>query len=68
MKTLSYLLCLVGFVSSLAAVPDRSLLLVSIDGLRPDSISDADGYGLKIPHLRQWRKDSADASGVRGVL
>ncbi|MBP7141430.1 MAG: alkaline phosphatase family protein [Opitutaceae bacterium] len=68
MKTLSSLLCLLGFVSSLAAAPDRSLLLISIDGLRPDSISEADRYGLKIPHLRLLWKDSAHASGVRGVL
>lgn len=68
MKTLSYLLLILGLVSTLAAAPDRSLLLISIDGLRPDSISEADGYGLKIPHLRQLWKTSAHASGVRGVL
>jgi len=46
----------------------HSLLLVSIDGLRPDYLLQADAHGLKIPHLRRILKDGAHASGVRGVL
>jgi predicted AlkP superfamily pyrophosphatase or phosphodiesterase len=45
-----------------------SLVLLSIDGLRPDYVLEADRYGLKIPHLRQLVRDGAYATGVRGVL
>ena len=46
----------------------QALLLVSIDGMRPDCLSEADAHGLKIPHLRVILRDGAHASGVRGVL
>ncbi len=45
-----------------------SLLLVSIDGLRPDYVLDADRHGLRIPNLRRLRAEGAFASGVAGVL
>jgi predicted AlkP superfamily pyrophosphatase or phosphodiesterase len=55
---------------SLAAqtAPDRALLVVSIDGMRPDYVSAADQHGLKIPNLRRIMKTGTHASGVRGVL
>lgn len=46
----------------------QSLILISIDGMRPDYVLKADEHGLKIPHLRRILKDGAHASGVRGVL
>ena len=46
----------------------RSVLLISIDGLRPDYVFQADAHGLKIPHLRRILRDGAHASGVRGAL
>ena len=46
----------------------RALLLISIDGLRPDYVLQADAHGLKIPHLRAILREGAHASGVRGVL
>jgi predicted AlkP superfamily pyrophosphatase or phosphodiesterase len=46
----------------------QSLLLISIDGMRPDYVLKADEHGLKIPHLRRILKDGAHATGVRGVL
>jgi len=48
--------------------PPVSLVLLSIDGLRPEYVLDADRYGLKIPHLRQLLRDGAYATGVKGVL
>ncbi len=50
------------------APPKPALLLISIDGLRPDTVLEADKYQLKIPHLRQILRDGAHAKGVRGVL
>ena len=48
--------------------PDRALLVISIDGMRPDYVSAADQHGLKIPNLRRILATGAHASGVRGVL
>ncbi len=50
------------------ASPPRAVLLVSVDGLRPDYVTAADRYGLKIPYLRQLMREGAHASTVRGVL
>lgn len=46
----------------------QPLLVVSIDGMRPEYVLQADEHGLKIPHLRRILKEGAHASGVRGVL
>src|SRR5579875_2982277 len=46
----------------------RSLLLISIDGMRPDYVTQASAHGLKIPHLLKLLHEGAHASGVRGVL
>jgi predicted AlkP superfamily pyrophosphatase or phosphodiesterase len=46
----------------------RPTIVLSIDGLRPDYILDADKYGLKIPTLRHLMQQGVHASGVRGVL
>ena len=48
-----------------AAAP---LLLISIDGLRPADVLDADRRGLKIPVLRRFVAEGAYARGVVGVL
>jgi predicted AlkP superfamily pyrophosphatase or phosphodiesterase len=52
----------------LAAQPHTPLVVISIDGMRPDYVLKADGHGLRIPHLRRIFKDGAYATGVRGVL
>ncbi len=44
------------------------VLLISIDGLRPGDILDADARMLKIPNLRAFVRDGAHARGVVGVL
>jgi predicted AlkP superfamily pyrophosphatase or phosphodiesterase len=48
--------------------PHHPLIVLSIDGLRPDYVLQADEHGLKIPHLRQLLRDGAHAASVRGVL
>jgi predicted AlkP superfamily pyrophosphatase or phosphodiesterase len=62
------ILASVALFNVASAAPDRALLLISIDGLRPDYISQADQHGLKIPRLRALWSESAHAEGVRGVL
>ncbi len=44
------------------------LLVISIDGLRPDYVTQADKYRLKIPVLRGFLREGTYASGVVGVL
>ena len=44
------------------------LVVISIDGLRPDYITDADAHGAKVPNLRRFLKEGAYAEGVQGVV
>ncbi len=44
------------------------LVVISIDGLRPDYITAADVHGSKVPNLRGLMKDGAFAEGVTGVI
>ena len=44
------------------------VLLISIDGLRPGDVLEADKRGLALPNLRRFLTDGAHASGVTGVL
>jgi predicted AlkP superfamily pyrophosphatase or phosphodiesterase len=44
------------------------VLLISVDGMKPEAVTDAQSHGLKVPHLRAFMAEGAYASGVRGVL
>ena len=44
------------------------VLLISIDGLRPGDVIEAEQRGLKVPNLRKFVAEGAYASGVVGVL
>jgi predicted AlkP superfamily pyrophosphatase or phosphodiesterase len=44
-----------------------SVLMISVDGLKPEYVLDADAHGLKIPFLRGLLRDGAHARGVTGV-
>src|ERR1700690_1735488 len=46
----------------------RSLLVISIDVLRPDYVTRADAHGLKIPNLRRFIREGTYAEGVVGVV
>jgi predicted AlkP superfamily pyrophosphatase or phosphodiesterase len=60
---------LLPFAADAASRPNpTSLVIVSIDGLRPDYVLEADKYSLKIPNLRRLVRDGAWAVGVKGVL
>src|SRR5690242_6588558 len=56
------------FLLATVARSQSPLLLISIDGMRPDYVIKADEHGLKIPHLRRLSAEGAHAAGVRGVL
>jgi predicted AlkP superfamily pyrophosphatase or phosphodiesterase len=44
------------------------VILVSIDGLRPDYVLEADKHGLRIPNLRRFLREGSFATGVKGVI
>lgn len=44
------------------------VLLISVDGLRPDYVLDADQHGLRIPNLRRFLIEGSFATGVKGVI
>lgn len=48
--------------------PKVPVVMISIDGLKPDYVLHADEHGLKIPHLRRFLKEGAFAAGVKGVV
>ncbi len=52
-------------VANLTAAP---VLMISIDGMRPDYVTHADEHGLKIPTLRKLLVQGAYADGVTGVV
>ena len=60
-------------VAALAAlVPATSqaepVLLISIDGLQPADVIEAEKRGINIPNLKRFIKEGSYASGVTGVL
>ena len=52
----------------LAQTNQPSVVLISIDGLKPDYILDADQHKLKVPNLRRLLSEGAHAKAVTGVL
>ncbi len=61
-------LAVVGGAAAQQPVQTPLLLMISIDGLRPDHVIAADSLGLKIPNLRRFLADGAHAEGVQGVV
>jgi predicted AlkP superfamily pyrophosphatase or phosphodiesterase len=43
------------------------VLMISVDGMKPEYVLDADEHGLKIPFLRSLERDGVYARGVAGV-
>jgi predicted AlkP superfamily pyrophosphatase or phosphodiesterase len=44
------------------------LVMISVDGMRPDYITQADAHAAKVPNLRRFLKEGAYAEGVVGVV
>lgn len=70
MRLAAALLVVLTLLVAIAAAPAPLpiLLIISIDGLRPDYITAADTHGLKIPALRRFVSEGAYADGVEGVI
>ncbi|HEV7357677.1 MAG TPA: ectonucleotide pyrophosphatase/phosphodiesterase [Steroidobacteraceae bacterium] len=65
--------CVFLFICSQAAAANDPahaplVLLISVDGMKPEAVLDAQKHGLKVPNLRGFMTDGLYASGVRGVL
>jgi predicted AlkP superfamily pyrophosphatase or phosphodiesterase len=67
-KRLLPLLALLACPVFAADASHRAVAVISIDGMHPDYLKKADGYGLKIPNLRRFLREGVHASAVRGVL
>jgi predicted AlkP superfamily pyrophosphatase or phosphodiesterase len=62
------LMALTTSSQSPASQAPPTVVLLSIDGLKPDYVIEADKHGLKIPNLRKLLAEGAHAVGVQGVL
>src|SRR5689334_18756368 len=61
---------LLGLALCLSASAQRNtatVVLISIDGLKPDYVLEADKHGLKLPNLRRFVGEGAYATAVTGV-
>jgi predicted AlkP superfamily pyrophosphatase or phosphodiesterase len=71
MKTLRSLLggLAAPFLLLLCTAPAqaRSVLMISIDGMNPQYVTEAEARGLKMPNLRRFMTEGSYATGVRGV-
>lgn len=57
-----------GFLVAAQSQPGPLLVMISVDGLRPDYVTQADAYITKIPNLRRFLLEGTYASGVTGVI
>jgi predicted AlkP superfamily pyrophosphatase or phosphodiesterase len=46
----------------------KTLVVISIDGLKPEYLTQAEQHGLKLPHLRRFVERGTYAEGVVGVV
>lgn len=44
------------------------LVMISVDGMRPDYVTEAEAHGAKVPNLRRFLKEGAYSEGVVGVV
>src|SRR6202035_788380 len=61
-------LVLAGVASAQQPVQTPLLLMISIDGLRPDYVTGAEAHGAKVPNLRRFLTEGTFADGVQGVI
>jgi predicted AlkP superfamily pyrophosphatase or phosphodiesterase len=58
---------LLAAIAALCPVRAASVLMISVDGMKPEYVLDADAHQLKIPFLRGLLREGAYARGVTGV-
>lgn len=45
-----------------------ALVMVSVDGMKPEYVTHADEHGAKVPNLRRMMREGTYAEGVQGVI
>jgi predicted AlkP superfamily pyrophosphatase or phosphodiesterase len=56
-------------IAAPAQKPEKKLLiLISVDGMKPEAVLDAASHNLKLPNLTQIMHDGVYSTGVTGVL
>ena len=63
-----FVITIAALVACAAPAYAAPVLLISIDGLRPGDVLEAEQRGLKVPNLREFVTRGAYATGVVGVL
>ncbi len=66
--TVAVLVATVASAAVAAPVQRPFVLMISIDGLKPEAVLDAADHGLALPNLRRFLVEGAHARSVRGVL
>lgn len=67
--SLLFAAALLSGVSAYAAgKTNATVMMISIDGLKPEAVLEAQQHGLKLPNLIRLTVDGTYSSGVRGVL
>ena len=66
-RALSALALFLLVIVAAERAPAAPVLMISVDGLKPEYILNADAHGLKIPFLRCLMRYGAYARGVTGV-
>jgi predicted AlkP superfamily pyrophosphatase or phosphodiesterase len=65
-------LLLCASAATAAPDPDQksrpAVILISIDGLKPEYVLEAEAHGLKIPNLRRFLREGSYSTGVHGVV
>src|SRR5579871_2773433 len=59
-------LCLLTCACTLNA--QSHVLMISVDGMKPEYVTKADEHGLKVPNMRKIMQQGAYAEGVMGVV
>jgi len=60
-------LAAVAALALTASAHSASVLMISVDGMKPEYVAQADAHGLKIPFLRSMMAEGTYAEGVVGV-
>ena len=64
------LLALILFLCASLQAQDKTpaLVMVSVDGMKPEYVTHADEHGAKVPNLLRMMKEGTYAEGVQGVV
>lgn len=66
--TLVCALAVIALAAPAQQVYKPHVLMISIDGMKPEYVTQADEHGLKLPTLRRFLTEGTYADGVEGVI